>query len=279
MSEIDQAPVPQYLDQLRLDKKVFVVLGAGQGIGRQTAHALSQAGATVVCVGRGTKATEHVAKEIGGVSLIADATKRADMERLFGHVMERFGALHGIVDIIAMGRTDRLEDVSEEAWNWQYDNVLRHAVLALQIGAPLMAKSGGGSVIFVGSVAGILATNASIPYGTAKAALHHLTRVASVEFGPLQIRVNAVAPGVTLTPRVVGYLAAGALGDVENLVAAQPLGRMTEPRDVAASILFLASDLARGVTGQIHVVDGGASVIAAPPLSAKIGDNIPSGMK
>jgi NAD(P)-dependent dehydrogenase (short-subunit alcohol dehydrogenase family) len=279
MSEIDVSPVPDYLKLFRLDGKVFVVLGAGQGMGRQTAHALSQAGAKVFCVGRSLEATERVANEVNGIALLADATQRADMQRLFDQVAATSGRLDGIVDIIAMGRVDRLQDVSDDAWDWQYSNVLRHAVLALQIGAPLIAKSGGGSVTFVGSVAGILASNASIPYGTAKAALHHLARVAAVELGPSQVRVNVVAPGVTLTPRVVGYIKAGAMGNPDVLAAGQPLGRLTEPSDVAASILFLASDLARGVTGQVHVVDGGASVIAAPPLSATIGPSLPSGMK
>src|SRR5687768_334380 len=98
MTQRDTSTVPTY--DLGLRTKVFVVLGAGQGIGRQTAHALSQVGAKVVCVGRGAEMTQAVSAEIDGMAVVGDASKRADMERIFAQTLETFGRLDGIVDII-----------------------------------------------------------------------------------------------------------------------------------------------------------------------------------
>src|SRR4051812_22010597 len=98
MTQRDTSPVPAY--GIDLKTKVFVVLGAGQGIGRQSAHALSQAGAKVVCVGRGADMTEAVAAEVKGTAVVGDASKRADMERIFTQTLEIYGRLDGIVDII-----------------------------------------------------------------------------------------------------------------------------------------------------------------------------------
>jgi NAD(P)-dependent dehydrogenase (short-subunit alcohol dehydrogenase family) len=260
----DSIQVPQFSDLLRLDDQVWVVLGAGQGIGRQSAHALAQSGATVVCVGRGREATENVAQEVGGTAFLGDAQSRADMTRLFAEVRQRFGKLNGIVDIIAIGVQGHVLDVTDEDYQWQHDNVLRHALLALQLGAPLMAESGGGAVVLVSSIAGQRVwPGITVAYPIFKAALDHLTRVAAVELGPMGIRVNTVSPGLIKTPRWRSMSEEW----FAKVSESYPLRRIGEPSEIGSVILFLASELARNMTGQILVADGGLSLQTPPPVS------------
>jgi NAD(P)-dependent dehydrogenase (short-subunit alcohol dehydrogenase family) len=124
----------------------------------------------------------------------------------------------------------------------------------VQFGAPLLARNGGGSVTVIGSISGVVAIAGQSLYGSAKAALHHLVRCAAAEFGPGGVRVNAVAPGHTRTPRLVEKYDDAAW---ERFAAANPLRRPAEPEDIAATVLFLASDLGGYVTGNVLTLDGG----------------------
>jgi NAD(P)-dependent dehydrogenase (short-subunit alcohol dehydrogenase family) len=254
MTALDITPVPDYRQLARLDGKGYVVIGAGQGIGRQAAHALTQAGAKVMCVGRGREMTEAVAGEVGGFACLGDATQRSDVERIFSQAEEKLGGVHGIVDSLGMVRRKALLDFTDEDWEWQFDIVLRHAFLAMQIGGRAIARSGGGSITFVGSTAGMTWSTCHTVYGTAKAALHNMVRTAAVELGPLRVRVNVVVPGVVRTPRVQAYLDAGR---GETAVNYYPLGRLATPADIASVILFMATDSSAYVTGQALLVDGG----------------------
>src|SRR5262245_35029684 len=209
MTALNTSPVPDYRQLARLDGKGFVVIGAGQGIGRQAAHALRQAGAKVVCVGRSPEMTEAVAGEVGGFASLGDATKRADVERIFEEAAARLGGVHGVVDTLGMVRRKALLDFTDEDWEWQFDIVLRHAFLVTQIGGKAIARSGGGSITFVGSTAGLTWSTYHTAYGTAKAALHNMVRTAAVELGTLGVRINLVTPGVVRTPRVQAYIDAG----------------------------------------------------------------------
>jgi 3-oxoacyl-[acyl-carrier protein] reductase len=254
MTALDTSPVPDYLQLTRLDGKGFVVIGAGQGIGRQAAHALTQAGARVVCVGRGQEMTEAVAREVDGFACLGDATNRSDVERIFAEAAGKLGGVHGVVDTLGMVRRKALLDFTDEDWEWQFDIVLRHAFLATQIGGKAIARSGGGSITFVGSTAGLTWSTCHTAYGTAKAALHNMVRTAAVELAPLGVRINLVTPGVVRTPRVQAYLDAG---HGQTAVKYYPLGRLAIPADIASVILFMATDLSGYVTGQSLLVDGG----------------------
>ncbi|MFA5632321.1 MAG: SDR family oxidoreductase [Porticoccaceae bacterium] len=254
MTDLDRSNVPDYQNMLRLDGRGFVVIGAGQGIGRQVAHGLRQLGAQVVCVGRGREMTEAVAGEVDGHACLGDATRRDDMERIFAEAEEKLGAIHGVVDTLGMVNRKPLLEFDESDWEWQFDIVLRHAFLATQIGGKAIARSGGGSITFVGSTAGHAAPYNHAIYGTAKAALEHMIRSSVIELAPLGVRVNAVTPGVIKTPRVQGYLDAGR---GKTAVDYHPLGRLAVPSEIASAILFLAGDMAAYVTGQSLLVEGG----------------------
>jgi NAD(P)-dependent dehydrogenase (short-subunit alcohol dehydrogenase family) len=256
MTDFDRTAVPDYPALLRLDGRGVVVVGAGQGIGRQAAHALASAGARVLCVDIDPARAEHVAGEVGGVPWSGDARLRRDVERLVTDAADALGRIHGIVDILGEARFSGVLDVTDDDWDWTFDMVLRHAFLTGQIGGRAMVGSGGGALVFVASVSGITSAPRHAPYGAAKAGLMSLVRSLAVELGPQGVRANAVAPGVVWTPRVSGYL--GAEGRARNS-ANTPLRRIAEPSDIATAILFLASDLSSFVTGQTLVVDGGVA--------------------
>jgi len=256
-SALDTSPVPDYTSLLRLDGGPFVLLGAGNGIGRQTAHALSACGARVLCVDVDKARAEAVAAETDGVAYVADVTRRTAMKDLFAHAARELGPVGGVVDIVGMARYAALDALDDQAWDWHFDLVLRHAWLAVQYGGAAVAEAGGGPLVFVASVSGLTAAPLHAAYGAAKAGLVSLVRSAAVELGPRGVRVNAVAPGAVWTPRVAGLL--GEEGRRRNAENA-PLGRMAEPSDIASALLFLASPLSSYVTGQTLVVDGGVTV-------------------
>jgi NAD(P)-dependent dehydrogenase (short-subunit alcohol dehydrogenase family) len=259
----DSTAVPDFMSLLQLDGRGFVVLGAGDGMGRQTAHALAQCGARVLCVDRDLALAEAVARETGGTPIAADVTKRADMERIFSAAdvdfRDRFA---GVVDIVGMATTAPLVEMDDAAWAGQFDIVLRHAYLTIQLGGQALAKLGGGSLTFVGSISGEVSVANQAAYGAAKAALHHLVRCAAHELGPSGVRVNAVAPGFVRTPRLLRALSPEFW---EGVSRANPLRRVAIPADIAAALLFLTSDLARYVTANVLTLDGGTSSIAALP--------------
>jgi NAD(P)-dependent dehydrogenase (short-subunit alcohol dehydrogenase family) len=254
VTRADDTPVPDYPALFRLEDRAFVVIGAGQGIGRQTTHALAAAGARTVCVDVDADLAEEIAAEVAGVPWVGDATRRDDMARLFTDADTALGRIDGVVDIVGMATRYDLLDLDDETWDWQFDIVLRHAMLAMQYGGRAMAATGGGTIVFVASVSGITSAPRHAAYGAAKAGLMSLVRTGAVELGPSGIRVNAVAPGVVWTPRVSAFLGEeGRRRNVDNT----PLGRVAQPADIAAAILFLACDLGAYVTGQTLVVDGG----------------------
>ena len=251
----DRTPVPNYEALLRLDGRGFVVVGAGQGIGRQTAHALARVGARVVCVDVEAARAEAVAAEVGGIAWAGDVRERAVVERLIADATAALGGrLHGLVDIVGEARVGDLVALSDDDWRWSFDIVLGHAFLLAQLGGRALAGAGGGVMVFVASVSALTSAPHHGAYGAAKAGLLSLVRTAAVELGPRGVRVNAVAPGAVWTPRVSATL--GEAGRARNSANA-PLGRVAEPADIAGAILFLASDLAGYVTGHTLVVDGG----------------------
>ena len=265
MTTADDSPVPDYPQLLRLDGRRFVVVGAGQGIGRQAVHALASVGARVVCVDVDADRAGEVAAEVGGYAVVGDATRRADAERVFDEAAGALGGLDGVVDIVGMARYATLLDVDDEEWDWHFDVVLRHAYLAAQLGGRRLTAGAGGVMAFVASVSGLTSAPRHAAYGAAKAGLMALVRSAAVELGPSGVRVNAVAPGVVWTPRVSAVL--GEEGRARN-EANTPLRRVAQPADIASALLFLCSDLSSYVSGQTIVVDGGVAAKFPYPMAS-----------
>jgi NAD(P)-dependent dehydrogenase (short-subunit alcohol dehydrogenase family) len=249
---LDTSPVPDYPSLLRLDGRGLVVLGAGQGMGRQASHALASAGAKVLCADLDAARAAHVAAEIEGIPWSGDVTVREEVARLADFADDALGGVDGFVDIVGMARYGPLLEVSDEDWDWAFDMSVRHAFLAAQEVGARMAE--GATMVFIASASALTAAPGHAPYGAAKAALASLVRSLAVELGPRGIRANAVAPGVVWTPRVSELL-----GDAghEAHAANAPLGRVAQPSDIASVVLFLSSGLSAYMTGQTLVVDGG----------------------
>src|SRR6476646_11744324 len=141
MTRTDDSEIPDYPARLRLDGRGFVVIGAGQGIGRQATHALTSVGARTFCVDKDPDLAADIADEVGGVAWSGDATQRPDAERLFADAEAALGRIDGLVDIVGMARYASLVDLDDENWDWQFDIVLRHAWLAMQLGARRMTAT------------------------------------------------------------------------------------------------------------------------------------------
>lgn len=247
---------PDYPGLLRLQDRHVLVLGGGLGIGHQACAAAASVGANVTVVDTDAERAKRVAAEVGGLPLVGDATNRDDVERMVAEAVARFGPLHGLADIIGISHIATILDTDDEVFDRGIALNLRHAFLALQIGARAMTD-GGGSMVFVGSISGVRSSPKHAVYGAAKAALGNLAASAAVELGPAGIRVNVVAPGQTYTPRVA--LRHPEADYYEKAALPVPLGRVGEPSDIASALLFFLSDLSQWITGQTLVVDGGTS--------------------
>jgi NAD(P)-dependent dehydrogenase (short-subunit alcohol dehydrogenase family) len=268
--KLDTSEVADYAGLLRLDGRAFVVAGAGQGIGRQITHALAQNGAKLLCLDYDQAAAQHVAGEVGAVPATADVRERGDIEAAFTRAKDEFGRVDGVVDIVGMAKYAALLQTSEDDWSWTFDMVLRHAWLISQVGGEMMRQQERrddngqrGVFAFVGSASGITGAPLHAAYGAAKAGLLSLVRSIAVEFGPMGMRSNAVAPGVVWTPRIGAMI--GEQGREQN-AKNTPLRRVAEPRDIASVLLFLLSDLSAYVSGQVISIDGGVSAKFPYPL-------------
>lgn len=259
MTSTDQSPVPAYQELLHLDGRNLVVVGAGQGMGRQTSHALAQCGARVVCVDIDDTLAHEIAEEVGGVAWTGDVTKSSEVARLVAEAASALGGpLGGFVDIVGIAKWAGALEMDEDTWDSQFDICLRHAYLLGQhIGQHMVDTGTQGTMVFIASVHGLTASVRHGAYGAAKAALISWVRTLGAELGPDGIRVNAVAPGAILTPRV-----SAALDDdgKQRSAALAPLGKNGLPLNIASAALFLTSELSAFMTGQTIVVDGGVTI-------------------
>lgn len=249
----DAESVPDYRDLLNLTGRRYLVLGCGQGIGRQTVHALAQYGAAVVCVDSREDLATKVANEVGGIAMVADITRPDDVERVMRQ-SALLGDLTGVVDVVGAFVTGPIAKTSVEDWERQKSLVLDHAFYLLRLCPELLGGRPGASVTFIGSVSGLEYAPDQALYGATKAGLHHLIVSAGREFGQHGIRVNAVAPAATRTPRLER------IWDEEEwqrLGALTARGTAAVPSEIAGPLLFLASDLAANVTGTVLIADGG----------------------
>jgi NAD(P)-dependent dehydrogenase (short-subunit alcohol dehydrogenase family) len=274
MTRSDDSEVPDYLSLMRMDGRGLVVIGAGQGIGRQACHALAQAGAVVCCVDVDADLAGDIAAEVDGVPWSGDATVRAEAERLFAEApvaLAGKGAsgLGGIVDIVGMARYRDLLDMDDETWDWHHDIVLRHAYLAVSVGGRALRDAGGGVMVFVASASGLTAAPRHAAYGAAKAGLINLTGSLAMEWAPL-VRVNCIVAGMIATEAADDHY--GGPEGLRAVAATVPLGRMGTPADIAGVCLFLASPLASYLSGSAVEADGGGEW---PPFLAAV-DSVPT---
>jgi 3-oxoacyl-[acyl-carrier protein] reductase len=241
-----------------LKDKVAVVTGASQGIGRETALALAQAGAKVVVAARNEeKLTALVAEiEAAGGEAIAVKMDVADAEQVkagFKQVIEKFGRLDILVNNAAVTRDGLAMRMKKDDWDAVLQTNLTGAHFCIQQALPTMMKARAGRIINISSIVAQMGNAGQANYVAAKAGLIGLTKAIAIEIASRGITVNAVAPGFIETPMT------DVLPDKvkEELKTKIPLGRMGSARDVAAAIVFLASDEAGYITGHVLNVNGG----------------------
>jgi 3-oxoacyl-[acyl-carrier protein] reductase len=243
-----------------LTGKVALVTGASKGIGAATARALGEAGAKVVvnyCSSRedGDRVVASIRARGGeAVAVGADVSKMQDVKRLIVEAMSAFGALDIVVNNAAVFSFDPVESVTEAEFQRQFSTNVWGVLATTQ--EALKHVRDGGSIVNVGSLAASACPPNSSVYAASKAAVHALTRVLAKELGPRQIRVNAVSPGSTETEGTQHFSARGS--EFQRQIAAQtPLRRFGRTDDIAPVVVFLSSDDAKWITGEVLTVAGG----------------------
>lgn len=248
-----------------LNGKVALVTGATRGIGKSIAEELARAGARVAICSRKADACEQTRREFerSGFQVLArpcNVSRKEDLQTFVDDARDKWGG----IDIVVANAASNpyygpLTGISDDAFDKIIANNLKSVLWLAGMTLEGMAARGGGSFIVVGSIGGILANTVIGAYGISKAADHHLVRNLAAEWGPKGVRVNAIAPGLIKTEF------ARALWEDEKRaaerIAATPLRRLGEPRDIGGIAVFLASPAGAFITGQCLVADGGVTIL------------------
>ncbi len=240
-----------------LDGRRAVVTGGAAGLGRATCLRLAAEGAVVAVLDRRAEYAREVADAVSGESFGVDVTDAAAVEATIAAAASAMGGIDLLVNNAGVGWMHPFVDTSPEKWQRVIDVNLSGTSNCLRSAIPFL-RQGAGSVINVASISGVRPSAGEAPYAASKAGVVAMTASLALELGP-EIRVNAVSPGPIdtglLRPLFERYSS-----EKERYAAATPLGRIAEPEDVADVIVFLCSDLARFLTGQNLVVDGGITL-------------------
>jgi NAD(P)-dependent dehydrogenase (short-subunit alcohol dehydrogenase family) len=244
---------------MRLKDRVAIVTGAGRGIGRGIARAFAREGARVALCDVRADSVSKAAAEIGdaggeALAFQMDVTRQEQIQRVVGQILRRWGRIDILVNNAGIYEVLPFEEITEAQWDWLLAVNLKGAFLCCQAVIPAMKRQGSGRIVNIASSAGKAGgTLAGAHYSVSKAGVICLAKQLARELGPDGITVNAVAPGRIDTPMI------HAVSDEENedFVRRTPLGRLGRPEDVANAVLFLASDEAGFITGEIVDVNGG----------------------
>jgi len=241
-----------------LEGQRAVITGGGSGIGRATARRMADEGASVAVIDINGDAAHEIAAEIGGSAHVADVT---DADGLRGAVDAAAVAMGGITIMFnnaGVGNQSPLHEWAPEEWDRMLAVNLTGVYLGFRAAVPHIRASGGGSIVSTASISGTRPAAGEAPYAAAKAGVAAITASAALEYGP-GIRVNAVSPGMILTA-LTEPLLQFLPHERARFERTTPLGRIGEPDDIAGVVVFLCSDLARFITGQNIVVDGGMTL-------------------
>lgn len=251
----------------RVAGKVALVTGAASGLGLAISKRLAAEGARVVATDIDLDAANAAASDIAGDVLVLkhDVTSEQDWRDVIARIEEEIGALHILVNNAGIGAMGNVENTTLEDWQRVHSVDLDSVFLGCKYAMALMRDSGGGSIVNMSSIAGIIASHVTVAYNSAKAGVLHLTKSVALHGarGTPQIRCNSVHPAFVDTPILDPmYLRKGSREELLAKLGRQvPLGRVAQPSEIAAAVLFLASDDASFITGAELKVDGGISAM------------------
>ncbi len=262
------------LDAFSLTDRVAIVTGAGRGLGAAIALGFAEAGADVVICARTREQLDEVSKAVEAtgrraVALALNFAAEGAAEQLVAAAEKEFGRLDIVVNNVGGTMPTPFLDTTPKMFNEAFQFNVTTAFTLTQLATPLLLRSPGASVINITSTMGRVRDRGYVAYGTAKAALIHMTHLLAADLAP-RIRVNAISPGSIATSAL--EIVSGSPELKAELESKTPLARIGVPADIAAAALYLASDAASYVTGKVLDVDGG---IEAANLSMKLPDLAP----
>jgi 7-alpha-hydroxysteroid dehydrogenase len=252
------------LDRFRLDGKVAIVTGAGKGIGAGTARALAEAGADVVCAARTAADIEKVADDVRALgrrslAVPTDVTEVDQRARVIARTVEELGRIDILVNNAGGWNPRPFMQTSEKALEAAFRFNVTSAFSLTKLAVPHLAATGNGSVVNISSRAASMVQPCFVAYAAAKAALSMMSRAMAPELAP-KVRVNAIEVGGVETDALANVLTDASVR--EQLESNTPLRRVGHTDDIAACVVYLASDAAAWVTGKVFEVDGGVEAPA-----------------
>lgn len=249
---------------MKLQGKVAIITGAGSGIGRASAFAFAREGAAVVVADRNTAAADEAAAAIraeglAAISVFVNVASEPSVEALIAETVAHFGRIDILFNNAGVVMVKPLESMTEEEWDGVMAINVKGAFLAIKHAVPHIRKVGGGAILNTGSIGSFTGQLGTPVYSASKGAIALLTKSLALDYGRDKIRVNCICPGITDTPMLREHMGSGDQGEaaIRSRLARVPTGEILNPEDIARAALYLVSDDSRGITGILHVIDGG----------------------